>query len=210
MLKGFSHQVTEEEELRDMLGYPSELVVHKVLSHVDEHCQTFISQSPFVVVSTANLDGECDVSPRGDAAGFVIVLDEGRLAIPDRPGNRRLDSLRNILVNPYIGLLFLIPGLDETLRVNGRACIVRDENLLAHMEVNGKRPSCAIGVEVEEAYIHCAKAFRRSHLWQSDTWPAVNDLPNPAVILAHHAKRLNLKAEQVEQSLKESYTKRLY
>ena len=136
----FKQQITTEDELRQLMGYPGELVRHKVIDHLDEHCRHFIGLSPYLLMSTADAHGECDVSPRGDAPGFVLVIDEKHLVIPERPGNRCMDSLRNILSNPHVGLIFLIPGLGETLRVNGTACILRDEFLLCQMEVNGQRP----------------------------------------------------------------------
>src|SRR5579875_182621 len=126
------------------MGHPSELVRHKVIDHLDEHCRNFISLSPYALISTANAHGECDVSPRGDAPGFVLVIDEKHLVIPERPGNRRMDSLPNILSNPHVGLIFLIPGLEETLRVNGEACVLRDDSVLSQMEVNGRRPLVGI------------------------------------------------------------------
>jgi len=206
----FNHQVTTEDELREILGYPSELVRHKVIDHLDEHCLHFIGMSPYLLMSTADINGECDVSPRGDAPGFVKIVDEQHLVIPERPGNRRMDSLRNILSNPQVGLLFLIPGLEETLRVNGSACIIRDDHLLSQMEVKGRRPLVGIGVQVEECYIHCAKSLKRSRLWQPDSWPNSSQLPNPAKILADHAKLPGLTVEKIAESLSESYTKRLY
>ncbi|OFW77123.1 MAG: phosphohydrolase, partial [Alicyclobacillus sp. RIFOXYA1_FULL_53_8] len=176
----FEQRISTEEELRELLGYPSELVRQKVINHWDRHYREFIDLSPFILMSTANLHGECDVSPRGDSPGFALVLDDKHLVIPERPGNRRMDSLRNILSNPYIGLIFLIPGLEETLRVNGKASILRDESLLGTMGVNGRTPMVAIGIEVEECYIHCAKSLKRSRLWQAETWPDLAVLPNPA------------------------------
>jgi PPOX class probable FMN-dependent enzyme len=126
----FTSVVTRESDLREVVGRPSDLALKKQLAALDEHCRAFIARSPFVLVATANAAGQCDVSPKGDAPGFVRVLDDTHLVIPDRPGNRRLDGMRNLLENPHVGLIFLIPGKEETLRVNGRASIVRDEALL--------------------------------------------------------------------------------
>jgi uncharacterized protein len=206
----FEQVVSTEEELRALLGTSSELVAHKVISHLDEHCRHFIAQSPLVLLATSDASGTCDVSPRGDAPGFVMVLDEKRLLIPERPGNRKIDSMRNLLTNPHAGLLFLIPGLEETLRVNGRAFVVRDEELLQQMAVNGRIPLLGIGVEVEECFVHCAKAFKRSHLWQPDAWPAKETLPSPAKMLVAHAKLPGLTEETVTEALRDSYTNRLY
>ena len=158
----FADVVATEEELRALLGQPSELVIKKQLPALDHTLPRLHRASPFVLLGTADADGHCDVSPRGDAPGFVLVLDERTLVIPDRPGNRRIDSLRNIVQNGAVGLLFMIPGVEETLRVNGRACIVRDADLLARLEARGKVPTLAIVVEVEEAFLHCAKALKRS------------------------------------------------
>lgn len=206
----FANTVTTEAELRDLLGTPSDLAAKKVIDHIDPLCRDFISKSPFLLLSTADADGLCDVSPRGDHPGFVLVLDEKRLFLPERPGNRRTDSMRNLLTNPQIGLLFLIPGLEETLRVNGRACLVRDPQLLQQTAVNGRTPQIGIGVEVDEAFVHCAKALKRSHLWHPDTWPAKETLPSPARMLAEHAKLPGVEVEEVKSLLEESYTKRLY
>jgi PPOX class probable FMN-dependent enzyme len=204
----FAQRITSEAELRSLFGEPSPLATNKVIHRLDDHCRDFIARSPFVLIATSGTDGTCDVSPRGDAPGFVRVLDEHRLAIPERPGNRRTDSLRNILANPQIGMIFLIPGLGETLRVNGRACITRDPELLASMAAHGKEPMVAIGVEVAEVFVHCAKALLRSKLWDPVTWPA--QLPDTARMLADHVGRPDTDAAKVAASLQESYTKRLY
>ncbi|GKU80633.1 pyridoxamine 5'-phosphate oxidase family protein [Niallia sp. NCCP-28] len=202
--------ITTEEELREMLGYPSELVQNKVVSIIDEHCANFIDKSPFVVISTADENGFCDVSPRGDKPGFVYIINEKQLVIPERPGNKRMDSLRNILANGRAGLLFFIPGLKETLRVNGKAMLTKDKKLLEKMAVKGKNPLIGIVVEVEECFIHCAKAMIRSGLWNMDTWADKNDLPNAAKILLAHANLPNATVETIDKALEESYTKRLY
>ena len=176
----FDQRITSVEELRELLGEPSETVKKKQLDHIDEHCRAFIAHVPFLLLGTSNRAGECDVSPKGDAPGFVRVLDDRTLVIPDRPGNRRIDTLSNILENPRAGLLFLIPNVQETLRVNGQASIIRDEALLEEMTARGKRPLLAIAVDVEEAFIHCPKAFIRSSLWDA----ARIDRPRPIATLA--------------------------
>ncbi|WP_099353904.1 pyridoxamine 5'-phosphate oxidase family protein [Fredinandcohnia onubensis] len=206
----FLQKVETEEELRSMMGTPSELVKRKAISYLDQNCVEFISNSPFLVISTSDESGFCDVSPRGDHAGFVQVLSKKYLLIPERPGNKRMDSLRNILTNPRIGLLFMIPGLGETLRVNGKAMLVKDEELLGEMAVNGRKPLIGIGVEVEECFIHCAKAFIRSGLWKPDSWPDRTKLPSPAKMLLEHTKLPHETKESIQDSLEESYTKRLY
>jgi PPOX class probable FMN-dependent enzyme len=176
----FQQRITSAEELRELLGEPSETVQKKQLDRLDEHCRAFIAHAPFLLLGTSNGSGECDVSPKGDAPGFVRTLDDRTLVIPDRPGNRRIDTLSNILENPRVGLLFLIPNVQETLRVNGQASIIRDEALLEEMTARGKRPLLAIAVEVEEAFIHCPKAFIRSSLWDA----ARIDRPRPIATLA--------------------------
>ncbi|MBT2682232.1 pyridoxamine 5'-phosphate oxidase family protein [Bacillus sp. ISL-37] len=200
----------EFEEFRSAIGNPSQRAANKVISFVDDHCRNFISKSPFLSLSTSHISGKCDVSPRGDAPGFVTVLDEKYLFIPERPGNRRMDSVHNIITNPNIGLLFLIPGLGETLRINGKAYISRDPELLENSAVNGKAPLIGILVEVEECYAHCAKAFIRSELWKPDTWLEKETLPSVPSMLVAHSKIPNVSAEQVAEELKEGYTNRLY
>ncbi|EFH81830.1 pyridoxamine 5'-phosphate oxidase family protein [Ktedonobacter racemifer] len=206
----FQEIISSEEELRELLGFPSELVVRKQLSALDEHCYNFIAHSPFLLLGTASADGHYDVSPRGDAPGFVQVLDEKTLLIPERPGNRRLDSLRNILQTSAVGLLFLIPGVEEILRVNGRAQIIRDRALLERMEAQGKLPLVAIALEVEECFMHCAKAAKRSHLWDPTTWPERTVIPSLGRILVEQIHPANTSVADMDAYLEESYRKRLY
>lgn len=212
MRKDFTYieKIAIKEELRSLIGYPSELVKRKVITYLDEHCRDFIARSPFLVISTADDSGFCDVSPRGDMPGFALVLDEKHLIIPERPGNKRVDTLRNILSNPKAGLLFLIPGLGETLRVNGKASLVKDDSLLEKMAVNGKKPLLGICVEVQECFIHCAKAMKRSGIWEPHTWCDKDSLPNAAKILSEHVKLPNLTAEEIDKSLQEDYENELY
>jgi PPOX class probable FMN-dependent enzyme len=151
--------------LRAIYAAPSKRVIDKQISWLDPHCRTFISLSPFCAVSTQGADGLGDVTPRGEHPGFVAVLDDHTLALPDRPGNNRLDTLSNLIANPAIGMLFLIPGFSETLRVNGIAEIRDDADLKSRFVVDGKTPATVIVVHVKEAYLHCAKAFIRSKLW---------------------------------------------
>ncbi|MFD0697042.1 pyridoxamine 5'-phosphate oxidase family protein [Paenibacillus sp. GCM10027628] len=208
----FNHLVNSEEELRDLFGYPGKLAGNKTILKLDDHCRNYIAKSPFLVIATSDSQGNCDASPRGDAPGFVKVLDDKHLVIPERPGNRKFDSLLNLLENPRIGLLFLIPGLGETLRINGRGCVIRDRAILEEMAVLGKVPIVGIGVEVEACYIHCAKALKRSGLWQPDTWLTDEHLPSIPHMLAAHIQLPDevVTPEEVEKSLHESYTKRLY
>ncbi len=209
-LEFFQETIKTEEALRSSLGEPSDLVKSKVIQYIDYHVRDFIAKSPFLVISTSDENGFCDVSPRGDAAGFVSVLDEKHFVIPERPGNKRADTLRNIIANPQVGLLFIIPGLEETLRVNGKACVTKDEKLLRGLSVNGKQPLFGIGVEVEECFIHCAKAFKRSKLWEISSWDDASTLPSASQILFDHAKLPKTSAESIEKRLQESYLKKLY
>ncbi len=170
--------VGSEQELRELYGFPGERAVAKEQPALDEHCRAFIAHAPFLVMGTAGVDGRCDVSPKGDAPGFVHVLDDHHLAIPDRLGNNRLDGMRNIVENAHVGLLFFIPGREDTLRVNGRARIVRDDALLERLAVGGKRPVTALVVEVEQCFLHCARAFKRARLWQPERWPDTTEVPS--------------------------------
>jgi len=157
--------VESPDKLQSMLGPPDPIAIRKQIARIDRHARDFIALSPFLCIGTASANGGADVSPRGDPPGFVQVLDDHTLLIPDRPGNNRTDSMRNILENPNVGLLFFIPGFEDTLRVNGKATIVSDQDLLRASVVNGKAPKVAIRVEVEEVFLHCAKALKRSKLW---------------------------------------------
>lgn len=206
----FTELVTSEAELRALLGEPRELVIKKQLPALDRHCRAFIARSPFLLLGTANARGDCDISPRGDAPGSVLVLDDRTLVIADRPGNRRIDSLRNIVQNGGVGLLFMVPGVEETLRVNGRACIVRDADLLARLEARGKAPTLAIVVTVEEAFLHCAKALKRSQLWDATTWPERAALPTLAQMIHDQVPMPDTTVEELDASIEEGYRTRLY
>lgn len=157
--------VNQPAELRELLGPPSAGAVKKQIARLDRHARRFIELSPFLCIGTADAEGRADVSPRGDPPGFVQVLDDRTLLIPDRPGNNRADSMLNIMQNPNVGLIFFIPGFEDTLRVNGKAVLLRDPALLEKSAVNGKVPKLAIRIDVEEVFLHCAKALKRSRLW---------------------------------------------
>lgn len=164
-------------ELREYVKTPLRLIANKGIDHIDAETRRFLEQSPFFLVATASDDGTCDVSPRGDPAGSVLVLDDHTLAFADRKGNRRLDSLENLLRNPHIGLLFLVPGSGDTVRVNGRARIVAEAPYLTRMAVQDVTPRLAVEVHVEELFLHCSRAFVRSSLWDTATWPDRTDVP---------------------------------
>ena len=195
----FGACVVSEQELRTLVGTPGEIAIAKQIPALDEHCRTLIAHSPYVLLSTSDASGRCDVSPKGDAPGFVRVIDDAHLVIPDRPGNKRLDGMRNILANPHVGLLFLIPNRHETLRVNGRACILRDEQLLQSMAVEGRRPQLGIGVSVQEVFIHCGKASFRSHLWDPAHWPDVSEIASPGCMLLEHARPAGMTVEAMDR-----------
>jgi len=200
--------IATREALRAIVGEPADLVMRKDIGRLDEHCRAFIARSPFVLVGTSGADGFCDVSPRGDAPGFARVLDERTLVLPERPGNKRTDTLTNIIDNPQVGLLFLVPGVEETLRVNGRARVVRDSALLASMAVNNKPPLLAIVVEVRESYLHCAKAFKRARLWDADSQVLRTELPSLARII-YDQLQLDCELDDLERGVAEGY-KKLY
>lgn len=206
----FKHVVTTESELRDLLGSPSDRAIRKDVAVLDEHCRAFIGRSPFLLLATASAQGRCDVSPKGDAPGFVRVLDDRHLVIPDRPGNKRLDGMRNLLQNPHVGTIFLIPGREETLRVNGRAWIVRDHEVLESLRAHDKRPLVAIGVEVEECFFHCPKAFRRSELWSPERWLDRATLPSMARVLFDQVRPAGKTVEEYERESEEGLKRTLY
>ena len=164
--------IGDMQELRKIYPEPKGIAAEKQLSALDQHCRNFIAHSPFLVLGT---DG--DVSPKGDDPGFVQVVDDNTIIIPDRKGNNRMDSLQNILDNPNVGLLFMIPGVDETLRVNGRAELTINPEVLDPLAINGRAPASAIVVHVEEAYLHCAKALKRSHLWSGEAQVPKGTIP---------------------------------
>jgi PPOX class probable FMN-dependent enzyme len=175
------------DDLRSIYRPPGRGPVDKVIDHLDAHCADFLARSPLFVLSTASADGVCDASPKGGPPGFVRVLDDHRLAWADFSGNNRLDSFQNLVGNDSVALLFLIPGLDETLRVNGRAELLTDPALREQLAVEGKPARVVVAVTVVEAYIHCAKALRRSAVWSPESWLDPADLPSAACIVKDHA-----------------------
>ena len=205
----FDNIITTEKELREILGHPQEIVTRKAINHIDENCRIFIENSPFITIATSDLDGNLDVSPKGDPPGFVKILNNKMLAIPDRPGNRRADTFTNILKNPSIGLIFLIPGVKETLRVNGEAKIVTDKKVLKLLSCEGKFPLFAIIVNVKEAFMHCAKCMIRSNLWRSVDDTKERTVPSLAKALVDHAK-LDITYKELDDQIKEDEKTNLY
>lgn len=205
----FSEIITTEEQIREVLGQPHHRAVDKTLTTLDKHCRAFIAKSPLLLIASADASGNVDISPKGDPPGFVQVLDDATLAIPDRVGNRRADTFRNILQNPKVGLFFLIPGKQETLRISGQAMIVRDGWLREQMVMQGKIPDFALVVRVEEAFVHCPKCIVRSKFWDTAHWPDVTGLPSIAQMMIDHAQLPDTLAE-MQAFVDENLRNRLY
>lgn len=206
----FQEVIQTEERLREITGEPGDLARDKVIDHVDTHVANFIAHAPFLLLSTRGADGREDISPKGDPAGFVRVLDPKTLAIPDRPGNRRMDSFSNLIVDDQIGLIFLIPGHKDTLRISGRAQIVRDDALAETMAVKGRAPALILIVHVEEASMHCPKCMIRSGLWSPEQWPDPVNVPNLAEIIMDHANEQTRALEEVSAYIETSNRTTLY
>jgi PPOX class probable FMN-dependent enzyme len=183
----FEEVIETRERLRELSRQPSQRARNKVIDRIDDICRRFIAASPFVMVASRGADGRLDLSPKGDPAGFVTVLDEKTLAIPDRLGNNRLDTFENLLTHPDVGLFFMIPGNGDTLRVSGKGKIVRDAALQARLAVGGKAPNLILVVTVEEAFMHCPKCMARSGLWSPEHWPDRTDVPSLAEAIVAHA-----------------------
>jgi PPOX class probable FMN-dependent enzyme len=205
--------INSEAELRSLYSETHELAIKKCLATLDKHCCEFIARSPFLCLSTQHANGSADVSPRGDAPGFVRVLNNHTLLIPDRPGNNRLDSLRNILSNPSVAIIFIVPGFEDTLRVNGTASLNRDPDLLQSMSVNGRVPSLAIAIDVDEAFLHCAKALRRAKLWKTESIQARSGMMSMIGMIMEQTSGNSPDEETLqtaEHSLEEEYEKTMY
>jgi len=198
--------IRDETQLRAVLGMPTDLVRAKVRDRLDHLTRQFVERSPLLLLATSAEDGSCDVSPRGDPPGFVRILDERTLLLPERPGNRLADSLRNVLSNDRVGLLFVIPGIGDTLRVNGRATLVTDEELLAPSAVEGKVPRVGFLIEVDEVFTHCSKAFIRSDLWNPERHIERSELPSQGEIL--HSLNSTVDADQYDVERAERYARR--
>jgi len=205
----FENVITTEEELRGILGHPNEIVLRKTINHIDENCRSFIENSPFITIASSDSEGNFDVSPKGDPAGFVKILSDKLLAIPDRPGNKKADTFSNIIQNPNVGLIFLIPGIKETLRVNGRAKIVTDKKVLDLLICDDKLPSFAIIVEVKEAFMHCAKCMIRSKLWTNNSESPRVSVPTLAKSMVEHTK-LDITIEEMDNLIKNDERTNLY
>lgn len=179
-----AHLVTTTDELEGVVGHPRQLIAEKVTPYVTPLIREFIMASPYFLLATSNQRGQCDCTPRGDPAGSVYFPDDTTLVIADRKGNRRVDSMRNILENPHAGLLFLVPGTDEIVRVNGRASISRDPDLRERLAIQGKPADLVIVIEIEEVFTHCARSILRSKIWQPESWPDTDSIPTLQAMLA--------------------------
>jgi PPOX class probable FMN-dependent enzyme len=204
----FREVVSTETEIEDVLGKPNPKVLAKVTSSLDDLCRAFIAKSPFVVIASSDSSGRIDVSPRGDPAGFVRVLDEHTLAIPDRPGNRRADTFRNVLQDPMVALMFIVPDKGETLRISGRARIVRDPWVRKMMIEAGRVPELALVVTVEEIFFHCTKCMIRSQIWQPETWNS-SGLTSIGEAMVVHGK-LDLSVSEMTAIAENDEKSRLY
>ncbi|MEO6654411.1 MAG: MSMEG_1061 family FMN-dependent PPOX-type flavoprotein [Ilumatobacteraceae bacterium] len=207
----FGDTITTLDQLREVIAPPSDLVTAKEVNAFDTHCRDFIARSPFVLIASSDGQGSIDISPKGDPTGFVQVLDDWTLAIPDRPGNHRADTFVNVVRHPYVGLIFLIPGTKNTLRVRGRATIVRDLGLRESMVVNGRVPDLALVVELTAAYFHCAKCIIRSELWSSANVtadPSSDDLLLAETMVKHGG--LSISVDEMQKIILDDENQRLY
>lgn len=201
--------IQSREELRELYRQPGEGAVRKELRQLDQHARTFLALCPFILIGSQDRDGNGDVSPRGDQPGFVTVLDDMTIAIPDRPGNNRLDTWENIIENPAVGLLCLIPGMNETLRLNGEARLTADEGLRQQLAVQNKPALAVLVVKLHSVYMHCAKAFMRSQLWKPDSWPERDRMPSLGQIIRDQLASSE-SSEEIDARLAEAYRKSLW
>ena len=202
-------EITDETALREIIGHPYERTRTKEIDHVDPLARRFIAAAPFAVLTTRRADGGVDLTPRGDPAGFALVLDDKTIALPERPGNRRADALKNILHDPRVGLLFIIPGHGDTIRVGGTARIVQDAALAERMTVRSHRPDLIILIRVERLLSHCPKAFIRSSMWKPDGWPDTSDVPTLAELMVAHSDAA-LELQEMADVIAEDRRTRLY
>lgn len=201
-------EVSSEAELRELVGEPNEQAANKSRPALHELDRQWLARSPFCLIATSDAEGRCDVSPKGDPAGFTLVLDDTTIAIPDRPGNKRMDGFRNVLANPHVGLIYVLPGRADTLRINGRARLLRDAPFFDDMVVRRNRPRLALLVEIEEVFHHCSKAFLRSEFWKPETWRPDEVPSRPQICKA--LERPDASLESLEEYYGPRYAERLY
>jgi uncharacterized protein len=205
-----AHAITSQADLWEIVGEPLERVLLKELPAFSERASSFVAASPFLLLATTAADGTCDVSPKGGPPGFARVLDEHRLVIPEFPGNRRFDGVHNLVERPGLATLFVVPGITETLRVNGFATLTRDPELLELTAVDGKTPWFVIDVRVRQVFSHCAKAFMRSFLWEPERWPDVAAIRSPSMTIAEAAEREARTEAEVRREVEREYLPKLY
>jgi uncharacterized protein len=201
-------EISSEAELRELLGAPALRVITKERTRLHERDIEWLAASPFCLVATSGADGTCDVSPKGDPPGFALVLDDTTIAIPERPGNKRADGFRNILANPHVGLIFVIPGRKETLRINGRARLIRDAPFFDDMIVKGHRPRLALLVEIEQIFFHCMKSLMRARLWEPESWHP--EAVPPHAVIAKSVQPREETLEELERYYGPQYETHLY
>jgi len=201
-------EISSEAELRGLLGTPALRVITKERTRLHERDIEWLAASPFCLIATSGADGTCDVSPKGDPPGFALVLDDTTIAIPERPGNKRADGFRNILANPHVGLIFVIPGRKETLRINGRARLIRDAPFFDDMIVKGHRPQLALLVEIEQIFFHCMKSFMRAQLWEPESWHP--EAVPPHAVIAKSVQPREETLEELERYYGPQYETHLY
>ncbi|HWC81515.1 MAG TPA: pyridoxamine 5'-phosphate oxidase family protein [Pseudonocardiaceae bacterium] len=201
-------EITSKEELRELLGEVAPRVADKARPRLHELDRQWLAASPFCLIATSAADGSCDVSPKGDPPGFTLVLDDRTVVVPDRPGNRRADGFHNVLSNPHVGLIYLLPGRDDTLRINGTARLVRDAPFFDDLVVKGNRPKLAMVVAIEEVFYHCSKAFLRSALWKPETWAPERMASRP--VIAKALERPEAPMAELERYYGADYAAKLY
>jgi PPOX class probable FMN-dependent enzyme len=204
-----NEHVTDTTALREIIDEPMALAATKEMPALDKHCRRFIELSPFLCLSSMSASGKADVSPRGDPPGFVKVLDEKTVLIPDRKGNRRLDTMRNILEQPSVAVIFFVPGIEETLRLNGKASITRNPALLEDMAVQGQAPALGIRIEIDTVFFHCAKALKRSRLWEPETRIERGDFPRYGQIIKDQ-RNPGGTADEIEDYIQTNYKTEMY
>lgn len=203
------HRLHSAAALREVIPTAG-ISADKVLDHLDEHCQRFIAHATFALVATWSAEGRADVSPKGDPPGFIEVLDERTLVIPDRPGNGRIDTFLNVVQEPSVGLLLLVPGILETCRISGRGAVTTDPGLLARMAIRGRTPKLALVVEVEEAFVHCGKAVRRGGLWDADNRTEPSSFPTMGQMLHDHARPAALSRSELSEIAQDDLHNNMY
>lgn len=208
MSVNFDEVIESRDRLREIIGEASERVLDKHIDHIDDICAKYIAASPYMIMATRGKDGLLDQSPKGDPAGFVKVLDSKTLVIPDRLGNRRIDSFENLMNYPEIALFFMIPGHEITLRVSGRAKLVLDKALQEEMAVNGKQPNLLVAMTVDEAFLHCAKSIARGNIWKPENWPDTSEVPSLAEGMVAHAKLPNV--QKMQEIIDHDFETRMY